>query len=61
MFDLTEQLVGDIKNLTISCPECSCMEDEDYQCNTCNCSGGDNVIYVYKYIFENIKLFKEQK
>lgn len=43
---IIEELYLDDKfnELYIDCPECECMEDDQYQCGTCDGQGGDGYI-----------------
>jgi hypothetical protein len=36
--------------LVIECPECHCMEDDQYGCTTCGCQGGGGEIEVDEVI-----------
>jgi hypothetical protein len=39
-----------IRDLTIDCPECEYMEDDQYTCTTCWCEGGNGKLRVSDYI-----------
>jgi hypothetical protein len=41
MNSVQEQIIENIKDLKVDCPECECMEDEQYTCTTCWHEGGN--------------------
>ena len=43
---VSNALVG----ISIECPDCEYMEDEQYTCTTCWCEGGNGRLNISKYI-----------
>lgn len=51
MENIDDEILNSIKYLTISCPECEDMWEEDqYQCGTCGCEGAGNEVAVFTVI-----------
>lgn len=52
-WDYTHDAIIDrIGDLTINCPECENIDDEQYQCGTCGCGGGQGTINVLQWVKE---------
>jgi len=47
---LEEEIRDRLENTYIDCPECESIEDDQYQCTTCWCSGGNGRLSVIKAI-----------
>lgn len=56
---MEEEVLNEIKSLYVDCPECEYMEDDQYQCGTCGCAGGNGRINVYRYIIEHAVISAE--
>jgi len=54
----SKEIVKEIKNLEIDCPDCKYMEDRQYTCTTCWCEGGNGHINVGEWIAQHINDFK---
>lgn len=52
---MNEEILEEIKTLEIDCPECLYMDDDQYQCTTCWCGGGNGKINVFEYLSEYFK------
>jgi len=50
---MKEEILEEIKTLEIDCPECKWMEDDQYQCTTCEWGGGDGKINVFQFLSGN--------
>jgi hypothetical protein len=48
--EIIDRINSTLRDLTIDCPECEGMEDDQYTCTTCWCEGGDGKIRVSEYI-----------
>ena len=44
--------------LSVDCPECEYINDDQYQCTTCDCGGGHGKISIKEYIKENPNTLK---
>lgn len=50
MNELQDEILSEIKNIEIDCPECQNMEDDQYTCTTCWCEGGNGRINIFDWI-----------
>ena len=52
-----------LEHLTVDCPECESMEDDQYTCTTCWSEGGNGKIRVPEFLKENYPelLLRRQK
>lgn len=57
MEEFEAEIIDSIKSLRVCCPECAYIEDDQYQCETCGCQGGNGSINVVKYVKSNYKEF----
>lgn len=48
--DTQDEILDEIKTLYVNCPECYYQDDDQYQCGTCDCGGGNGRINVYDYL-----------
>ena len=49
-----DEILERFKKLTIDCPDCEFMYDDDqYQCAICGCEGGQGKINVFQYLTEH--------
>jgi hypothetical protein len=48
--EIIDRINSTLRDLTIDCPECEGMEDDQYTCTTCWCEGGDGKIRISEYI-----------
>lgn len=48
--EIKKRALDAISKIKIDCPECECMEDDQYTCTTCWQQGGNGKIYVSKYL-----------
>jgi len=55
--DSNEEILNKIMILTVDCPDCQCVEDDQYTCTTCWCQGGYGTINVFDWLKENPKMF----
>lgn len=49
---MDNDIMRDIKNLYIDCPDCKYMDDDQYTCTTCWCQGGNGRINVINWLNE---------
>jgi hypothetical protein len=60
MNHIEQEILNNIKNIEINCPDCEYMSsDEQYTCTTCWCEGGDGKINVFQYITENKEILND--
>ena len=55
---MEDEILGGIKVIEIDCPECQCMEDDQYTCTTCWCQGG-NGKNIFQWLKSHMYVFKE--
>ena len=55
MNDLQTEILNDIKEIEIDCPECQCVADDQYTCTTCGCQGGNGKINVFQWLKSYLK------
>lgn len=53
MTDMDELVLEEIEELTVNCPECEFMDDDQYTCTTCWCQGGQGKINVLNWVLDN--------
>jgi len=57
---MDKEILSEIKQIEISCPDCKYMYDDDqYTCTTCWCEGGGGKINVFQWLKEHPKVFSE--
>lgn len=49
---MDNSILVEIKDLTIACPDCDWVEDDQYTCTTCWCQGGHGEINVVEYLID---------
>ena len=59
MRETDENILDEIGEFYIDCPECTYSDDDGYQCGTCGCGGGNGRIHVLSWIKENIKKLEQ--
>ncbi len=47
---MNTEIVESIKDLSIDCPDCQWVEDDQYCCTTCWCQGGYGKINIVNYL-----------
>jgi hypothetical protein len=53
MNNIKNEIIKEIQQIYIDCPECEYLtDDEQYICTLCWCEGGNGKINVYNYIKE---------
>lgn len=57
MEDVYKHIVDYILDLEIECPECAFVEDDQYTCPICWCTGGNGKINVVNFLTENPDMF----
>lgn len=45
-----QEVLEEIKDLNIDCPDCQWVEDEQYTCTTCWCQGGNGRINIVEFL-----------
>tara|TARA_R110002126_G_scaffold89764_2_gene214308 strand:- start:794 stop:973 length:180 start_codon:yes stop_codon:yes gene_type:complete len=56
MMDDEDEILEQLKEATIECPECQHIEDEQYTCTTCWSQGGNGRLSVFEYLKEHRSL-----
>ena len=54
--DIHSEIITRISKLTVECPDCEDVYDDQYTCTTCFSQGGNGNIDVLEYL-ENVGLF----
>lgn len=58
MNSIQEEILDDIKQLEVDCPDCKWMySDPQYTCTTCWHEGGGGKINVLQWLKENLECF----
>jgi len=48
--EILDRISDTVHRLTIDCPECESMDDDQYTCTTCWCEGGSGKLKIAQYI-----------
>ena len=51
--EIRERVLTALSRLTVDCPECESMYDDQYQCGSCGAGSGNGKISVMDYLKEN--------
>lgn len=59
MSDIEQEIVDEIRQLEIICPDCADMySDDQYTCTTCWCEGGQGRINVIEWLKDNLNILE---
>ena len=53
MDEYVNEIIDEMKLFRIHCPECSSVDDDQYQCCTCGCCGGQATISIMAFLQRN--------
>jgi hypothetical protein len=56
---IDEEVKDRLSNCHIDCPECECIDDDQYQCTTCWAEGQISVISLFNDKDEKIEILRE--
>ena len=48
--EIIDRINYSLRDITIDCPECESMEDDQYTCTTCWYEGGNGKIRISEYL-----------
>lgn len=59
MEEINNDIFNDIKKIEIDCPDCQCMEDDQYTCTICWCQGGNGKINIFRWLKDHPKYMEK--